>query len=182
MEPGYKMAPGSQLIRGLVVALRGWGLFGMRMVWGSSPGLGCTNKLKMFWKCFGPPPIILLKHHRKCLLWPRWTLPCHMYTAHWSNKHLLYFLENADNSLSVLAFKHAASTASIRHVLKPPFSSSWMASIVVPPGEQTSSFNSDGCLPLSNTSLAEPWGWDKRNRDIYRKEIETSSSSRVHDT
>ena len=38
----------------------------------------------------------------------------------------------------------------------PPFSSAYMPSIVVPPGEHTASFNLPGCSPVSSTILAAP--------------------------
>ena len=47
-------------------------------------------------------------------------------------------------------------TACIAAFLKPRLSSTSTASIVVPAGEHTMSFNYPGCFPVSNTILAEP--------------------------
>jgi len=41
-------------------------------------------------------------------------------------------------------------------VLKPFSSNVATASIVVPPGEQTISFNAPGCIPVYSTIFAEP--------------------------
>lgn len=48
------------------------------------------------------------------------------------------------------------STALITVFLNPFFSRSITASIVVPPGEQTSSLSTPGCLPVSKANFAEP--------------------------
>ena len=72
-------------------------------------------------------------------------------------------------ALSSFALRHAASTASIRHLRNPPFSSWWMASIVVPPGEQTSSLSSDGCFLPSKTSFADPWNKAKSSSYILKR-------------
>ena len=48
------------------------------------------------------------------------------------------------------------SIALITVFLNPFFSRSITASIVVPPGEQTSSLRTPGCFPVSNANFAEP--------------------------
>ncbi len=53
-------------------------------------------------------------------------------------------------------FSAQASCASITAPRKPSASREATASIVVPPGEQTMSFNCPGCFPVSSTILAEP--------------------------
>ena len=49
-----------------------------------------------------------------------------------------------------------APTASMTAARMPPFSSAYMPSMVVPPGEQTASLSAPGCSPVSCTILAAP--------------------------
>ena len=62
----------------------------------------------------------------------------------------------------------AASTASISALRKPFFSSTWIALMVVPAGEQTSSLSWPGCFPVSTTILAAPWKQHQAN-DKFKK-------------
>ena len=55
-----------------------------------------------------------------------------------------------------LLFSQAAMTAFITAPRKPASSSARMPWMVAPPGEQTASFSSPGCLPVSSISLAVP--------------------------
>ena len=52
----------------------------------------------------------------------------------------------------------AACTALMRAALSPSCSNWWTPAMVVPPAEQTASFNMPGCWPVSSTILAAPWG------------------------
>ena len=58
--------------------------------------------------------------------------------------------------INSLARCQAALTACITVERKEPSSKAAMPAMVVPPGEQTMSFSSPGCLPLSRTIDAEP--------------------------
>ena len=55
-----------------------------------------------------------------------------------------------------LDFSAHTSIASIKALLNPAASSTFTASIVVPAGEHTISFNSPGCFPVSRTIFALP--------------------------
>merc|ERR1719452_35552 len=83
----------------------------------------------------------------------RWTkmgysgsyFPCNKLVLHMPSFSFCCFKTSA--ALSVPAF-----TADMKLALPPPFSSSYIAAMVVPPGEHTSSFSCPGACPFSAPS------------------------------
>ena len=73
------------------------------------------------------------------------------------DRPFVYAIIDRENGIPVfIGFLEHARCALITVSRKPPCSKAATASMVVPPGEQTASFNSPGCFPVSNTIFAAP--------------------------
>ena len=64
--------------------------------------------------------------------------------------------DRKDRAYSFFVLAMQALTASMTALLIPSFSRVLTPSMVVPAGEQTMSFSSPGCFPVSNTIFALP--------------------------